>query len=207
MTMVIATGNPHKVAEFARMLRPLGVRVLSQREAGAQVDVEETGETFEENAHLKALAVSRAAGLPALGDDSGLCVDALDGAPGIFSARYAGPDATDADRIAKLLGELRGVPAQRRTARFVCAICCVLPDGREITARGECEGSIALAPSGRDGFGYDPVFVEKATGRTFAQLSAAEKDRLSHRGRALRAFAQRFASYTDAGTVLPDREE
>ena len=207
MTMVIATGNPHKAAEFARMLRPLGVCVLSQREAGVEMEVEETGRTFEENARLKALAVSRAAELPALGDDSGLCVDALGGAPGIYSARYAGPDATDADRIARLLGELRGVPKARRTARFVCAICCVLPDGREIAVRGECEGAIAPAPAGDDGFGYDPVFIEKTTGRTFAQLSAFEKDRLSHRGRALRAFAQRFASYTDAGTALPDGEE
>ena len=207
MTMVIATGNPHKVTEFARMLEPLGVSVRSQREAGTDVAVEETGRTFEENARLKARAVSRATGLAALGDDSGLCVDALGGAPGIFSARYAGPDATDADRIRKLLGELQSVPEGRRTARFVCAVCCVLPDGGEITVHGECEGAIAFAPSGEDGFGYDPVFIEKTTGRTFAQLSAAEKDRLSHRGRALRAFVQRFTEITDAGAVSPDREE
>lgn len=192
MTIVVATGNANKVAEFQRLLGPMGVRAISQGEAGMTGTAEETGTTFEENARVKARAAALATGLPAVGDDSGLCVDALDGAPGLFSARYAGPGATDADRIAKLLGELEGVPAPRRTARFVCALCCVLPDGSEIDVRGECAGAIALAPAGADGFGYDPVFIEASTGRTFAELTGEQKDALSHRGRAMRLLAERL---------------
>lgn len=189
MVFVAATGNAHKLQEIARILAPLGHTVLSQREVGVDLAPEETGATFEENARIKAEAVCKAAGRPAVADDSGLCVDALSGAPGIYSARYAGERAEDDDRISKLLAALSGVPMERRTARFVCAVCCLFPDGREIAVRGECEGRIAWAKDGAGGFGYDPVFIEASTGKTFAVLSAGEKDALSHRGRALRAFA------------------
>ena len=124
-------------------------------------------------------------GLAAIGDDSGLMVDALDGAPGIYSARYAGEGASNDARIAKLLDNLQGVPEEKRTAKFVSAICCVFPDGREVTVRGECHGRIGFAPMGENGFGYDPVFISES-GKTFAQLTSAEKDKISHRGNALR---------------------
>ena len=189
MTFVAATGNAGKLREFARVLAPLGHTVLSQHEAGVSLSPEETGQTFEENARIKAEAVCRAAGRPAVADDSGLCVDALGGAPGIFSARWAGEGATDAARHAQLLRALKDVPENKRGAHFVCALCCVFPDGRVIAVRGECAGRVAFAPAGADGFGYDPLFIEAGSGKTFAALSAREKDAVSHRGRALRAFA------------------
>lgn len=188
MTFVAATGNAGKLAEIARILAPLGHEAISQRQAGTDLSPEETGGTFEENARIKAAAVCAATGRPAVADDSGLCVDALGGAPGIYSARWA--DGSDDDRIQKLLRALEGVPMERRGARFVSAVCCVFPDGREITVRGECEGRIALEKDGQGGFGYDPVFIEAKSGKTFATLSAAEKDACSHRGKALRAFAK-----------------
>ncbi len=189
MTFVAATGNPNKVREMARILAPLGFSVISQKEAGVCVSPEETGKTFEENARIKAEAVCRAAKRPTVADDSGLCAAALGGAPGIRSARWAGEKATDDDRIDKLLGLLAAVPEEKRAATFVCAVCCVFPDGRSLAVRGECAGHIAFARRGADGFGYDPVFIEDTTGRTFAELSGEEKDALGHRGRALRAFA------------------
>ncbi|ADU25908.1 RdgB/HAM1 family non-canonical purine NTP pyrophosphatase [Ethanoligenens harbinense] len=193
MTFVAATGNAHKLTEIRRILAPLGHDVISQREAGVACDPEETGATFAENARIKAEAVCKAAGRPAVADDSGLCVDALDGAPGVYSARYAGAHATDDDRIAKLLAALSGVPEEKRTARFVSAICCLFPDGREIAVEGVCEGRVAFAKDGTDGFGYDPVFIEAESGKTFAALSGEEKDACSHRGRALRALAEALA--------------
>ena len=195
MTFIIATGNRHKLEEIKRILAPLGVEVLSLAQAGVYAEVEETGTTFEQNAVLKALAVSRAADMPCIADDSGLQVDALDGAPGVYSARYAGEGATDDDRILKLLTELQGVKEQARTARFVCTVCCIFPDGRSFVVRGECEGSISFARSGQAGFGYDPVFIEKSTGKTFAELTDAEKDIVSHRGRALNAFADKLKEF------------
>jgi XTP/dITP diphosphohydrolase len=195
MTFVIATGNKHKLEEIQRILAPLGVDVLSLAQAGVHSEVEETGTTFEQNAVLKALVVSRAADMPCIADDSGLEVDALNGAPGIYSARYAGEYATDDQRILKLLTALEGVPSEARTARFVCAICCIFPDGRSFIVKGECEGSIAFERSGQSGFGYDPVFIEESTGKTFAQLTDAEKDMLSHRGKALNAFKNKLKEY------------
>ncbi|MFT8887216.1 MAG: RdgB/HAM1 family non-canonical purine NTP pyrophosphatase [Ethanoligenens sp.] len=194
MTFVAATGNAHKLAEIARILAPLGHKVISQQEAGVDCAPEENGATFAENARIKAEAVCKMADRPAVADDSGLCVDALDGAPGIYSARYAGADATDDDRIAKLLDALDGLPREKRTARFVSAVCCLFPDGREIAVQGECEGFVAFAKEGADGFGYDPIFIEAVTGKTFAALSGAEKDACSHRGKALRALAQALAT-------------
>lgn len=195
MTFIVATGNAHKLQEIKRILQPLGVDAVSMTEAGVMSEAEETGSTFEQNAILKALAVSRAADMPCIADDSGLMVDALNGAPGVFSARYAGEGASDCDRIKKLLNALSCIGPWERTARFVCAVCCIFPDGRSFTVRGECEGMIAEECCGEGGFGYDPVFIEKTTGKTFAQLSDAEKDKLSHRGKALRLFAEKLKKY------------
>lgn len=189
MELIVATHNPDKIKEFQRILAPLSVSVRTA-ELG---EVEETGATFEENALLKARAACRETGLPAVADDSGLAVDALGGAPGVYSARYAGPGATNAQRIEKLLRALRDVPAEKRGAKFVCAVCCAFPDGGLITARGECGGSVAFAPRGEGGFGYDPVFLIGE--KSFGELSAEEKDRISHRGRALRAFAEKLKEY------------
>lgn len=197
MQFIIATHNAKKLKELARILEPLGIEAVTDWELGIPLtEAEETGETFEENAYLKAVSACRESGLPAIADDSGLMVDALDGAPGVYSARYAGPDATDDDRNRKLLKELAQVPREGRGARFVSAICCVFPDGSTVTARGECPGSIAFAPAGEDGFGYDPLFLVApglpGAGKTYAQLSAEEKDAVSHRGNALREFSQRL---------------
>lgn len=191
MEFIIATHNADKIQEFRRILEPLSIKAVS----ADLPEVEETGATFAENAYLKAISAFHAAGKPAVADDSGLEVDALGGAPGIYSARYAGENATNEQRIAKLLNELGDVPEEKRTARFVCAICCILPNGDLLTARGECPGKIAFAPRGTDGFGYDPVFL---TGeKTFAELSAEEKDDISHRGKALRLFAEKLREYKE----------
>ena len=194
MRLLVASGNRKKAAEIAAILGagaggPLEVLTLADFPA---LEVpEETGATFLENARIKARAGAAGSGLPTLGEDSGLCVDALGGAPGILSARYAEGD--DAARWGKLLHELRDVPAGRRTARYVCAAVLALPDGREETAEGTCEGEIAVAPRGTGGFGYDPVFL-RPDGRTVAELSPAEKDAVSHRGKALRSLAPRINS-------------
>lgn len=191
MKLVLASKNPGKLKELQEILGSLGVEVLLESQVGLDPEVEETGTTFAENAFLKADAVMRASGLPAIADDSGLVVDALDGAPGVYSARFGGKES-DGERTALLLEKLEGVPVEKRTARFVSAIACCLPDGRTITADGSCEGVIADAPRGQGGFGYDPVFLVPPLGRTFAELSAEEKNRISHRGSALRAFAEKF---------------
>lgn len=182
-TFVLATHNQNKLKELERILAPLHISV----ETAQLEEVEETGKSFAENAFLKADAACRKTGLPAVADDSGLMVDALNGAPGVYSARYAGAGASDMDRIEKLLDAMKDVPEQARKAKFVCSVCCVFPDGTKITAEGECPGKIAFAPEGNDGFGYDPVFL--VDGKSFAQLTSQEKDEISHRGRALRAFA------------------
>lgn len=197
MQCIVATHNAHKLEEIRRILQPLGMAVVTDRMLGiALPEAEETGTTFAENALIKAADACRFTGLCAVADDSGLAVDALDGAPGVYSARYAGENATDADRMQKLLKALEGVPAEKRTARFVCAVCLVFPNGDMVTASGTCEGKIAFAPRGTDGFGYDPVFLPDAhAGKTFAELSAAEKDAISHRGEALRAFVPQVAAY------------
>ncbi len=182
----MATHNRHKVRELQRILAPLGIEV-----ATAELpEVEETGTTFEENAEIKARSACRATGLPSVADDSGIVVDALGGAPGVYSARYAGPDATDEERNRKLLEELRGVPDEKRTARFVSAVCCAFPDGEAITVTGVCEGRVAYLPSGSGGFGYDPIFLVGK--KTYAELTPSEKDAVSHRGKALRLLAARL---------------
>lgn len=196
-TFIIATHNKKKLAELERILSPLGVCAKTAEQAGFSLeDVEETGDTFEENARLKAEAAMRRTGLPAVADDSGLAVDALGGAPGVYSARYAGEGATDAQRNEKLLCALKNVPEAERTARFVSAVSCVFPDGSSICVRGECEGRIAFAPKGTGGFGYDPLFLVGE--KTYAELTDAEKDAISHRGRALAALQQALSERNNA---------
>lgn len=184
--MVLATRNPHKIEELLRMLDAPGVAFEDLRSGPAVAEVEEDGATYAENAIKKARAVADARGLPALADDSGLEVDALGGAPGVRSARYAGEKATDAENRAKLLAALRGVPEERRTARFRCAIAIAIPSGSTMTVEGVCEGTILQGERGSGGFGYDPLFVPAGERETFAEMSDSKKDSLSHRGVAMR---------------------
>ena len=174
------------------ILGTLGVEVVMESDLGLAVEVEETGETFAENAMLKAKAVMEASGLPAIADDSGLCVDALNGAPGVYSARYGGLN-TDQERYALLLQNLRG--AMNRAAHFHTAVIGCFPNGDTLEASGDCYGTIAYAPMGTEGFGYDPVFFVPEMRKTFAQLTAEEKNAISHRGNALRAFAKELEVY------------
>ena len=192
MKLVLASQNPKKLEELREILSHLGVEVCSEAEAGVSLEVEETGSTFEENSMLKAKAVMEATGLPAVADDSGLCVDCLQGAPGVYSARYGG-GLDDPGRCRLLLENMRG--QSPRTCRFVSVITCCFPNGDVLSARGECEGTVAYAPMGAGGFGYDPVFFVPGLKKTFAQLSPEEKNAISHRGRALRAFAEELEAY------------
>lgn len=185
--LVAATGNLGKLREFRRILP--SYEIISMADAGFSGDIEETGTTFEENALIKARAVMEKTGKAAFADDSGLTVDALGGAPGIYSARYAGEDATDAARIEKLLSEMENVPEAARGAAFVSVIAYVSPDGEEKTFRGECRGRIDIKPRGENGFGYDPVFLIPEKGVSFGEMSEEEKNEISHRGRAMRLFA------------------
>jgi XTP/dITP diphosphohydrolase len=189
--LILATANAHKAREMTALLDGCGWEAATAPPEAA--DVDETGETFAENARLKALAVAEATGKTALADDSGLAVDALDGRPGVHSKRWAGPDAKDADRIAKLLDALQGVPPEARTARFVCAACVASPAGILWEGVGTVEGRVADAPRGQGGFGYDPVFL-LPDGRTMAELDASEKNAVSHRGRAMSAAAAWLAA-------------
>lgn len=193
-TVIVATANAGKLAEIRHALEPTGWSFVTAAEFGADApEVEETGATFEENALLKARAYRDIFGMPALADDSGLEVDALGGAPGVRSARYAGETARDADNNAKLLGEIADVPDDRRTARFRSVVALVGTDGLETVASGACEGAIGREPRGAGGFGYDPLFLPVAVpGRTMAELSMDEKNAISHRGRALRALRDRL---------------
>ena len=190
---VLATHNPGKLREMGDILRGLGVEVVSPADVGCHVEVEETGATFAENAMLKAKAVCAASGLPAIADDSGLCVDALGGAPGVYSARYGGEGLDDAGRYRLLLSNLRGQPT--RAAHFACAIACAFPNGDTLTAEGKVEGTIAFAPMGEGGFGYDPIFFYPPLRKTFGQLTAEEKHGISHRGKALEVFVKDLATY------------
>lgn len=193
MKLVLASQNKKKLAEMDRILSQLGIQVCSEAEAGVDVDVEETGTTFEENSLLKARAVMEASGLPAIADDSGLCVDCLGGAPGVYSARYGGEGLDDNGRYRLLLENMRG--QMPRTAKFVCVITCCFPNGDVLSARGECPGTIAFAPMGEGGFGYDPVFFVPQLKKTFAQLTAEEKNAISHRGKALTEFKSKLEAY------------
>lgn len=193
MKFVLATHNPGKLKEMGDILARFGVEVVSPKDLGITVDVEETGATFAENAMLKAKAICAAAKLPAIADDSGLCVDALNGGPGVYSARYGGEGLDDKGRYMLLLNSMRGQPT--RAAHFACAIACVFPNGDELTAEGRCDGTIAFAPIGEGGFGYDPVFFVPELKKTFGQLTAEEKSAISHRGRALAVFVEKLETY------------
>ncbi len=193
MKFVLASKNPHKLVELQRILGDMDVEVVLESQVGVDVDVEETGETFEENSLLKARAVMEATGLPAIADDSGLCVNALAGAPGVYSARYGGEGLSDQERYRLVLEALRG--QMDRGAKFVSVVTACFPGGDVLTARGECPGTIAYAPQGENGFGYDPVFFVPALRKTFAQMTAEEKNAISHRGRALEKFKVELEGY------------
>jgi len=185
--LLLATNNPGKIAELRALLAPLGVECLAPRALGLELAPEESGATYLENALIKARAFAAASGLPVLADDSGLEVEALGGRPGVESANYGGPGLSASERVQLLLDELRDVPEERRGARFVAVVVIALPDGRFWHARGELRGMIARAPRGTGGFGYDPIFLLPELGRTVAELTAAEKNALSHRARAVQA--------------------
>lgn len=194
MRFILASNNKGKLREMKAILSEFGADVLSQSEAGLILEAEETGSTFEENALIKARAACKALNEPAIADDSGLAVEALGGAPGVYSARYGGEACqNDTERVHLLLKNLES--EENRNASFVSCIACVFPNGDVITARGECEGVIALVPRGEGGFGYDPVFEIPAIGKTMAELSDVEKNAVSHRGRALKIFEMKLREY------------
>ncbi len=199
--LLLATSNGHKLQEYRTIFSGLPFRLLSLSDIQLEMEVEETGTTFAENAELKALAYAQSAGMLSLADDSGLEIDAMGGAPGVYSARFAGKDATYEERFRLILEQLQGLPAERRTARFQCAITIAEPSGYYRTVEGTMEGIIAEAPRGENGFGYDPIFIVPALGKTNAELSSEQKNRISHRGRAaqlasalLRSWSQPLAS-------------
>ena len=194
MDFLIATHNMKKQGELQRILSPLGINVLTADMAKITLtDVEETGTTFRENALLKAMSGAKESGMVCVADDSGLMVDYLDGAPGVYSARFAGDHGNDKKNNEKLLELLDGVPTEKRTARFVSCVCCCFPDGRHFEVEGYCEGIIATEIHGDGGFGYDPLFL--VGDKTFGELSAEEKDKLSHRGNALRKFVKELPNF------------
>ena len=196
MKMILASNNAHKMSEMRAILADLGVELMSQREAGCDFEVEETGTTFEENAYLKAIAVTNATGMPAIADDSGLEVDYLNGEPGVYSARYSGShEHTDQQRNEYLLKKLEGVPLEQRTARFVSSICCTFPNGNVLRARGTMEGKILFQPEGKNGFGYDPLFLADGQTVTNGLLTPEQKNAISHRGKALRILQEELRNY------------
>ncbi|MBP3319479.1 MAG: XTP/dITP diphosphatase [Ruminiclostridium sp.] len=186
MKAVLASHNKKKMAEMRAILGELGVEVLSQSDVGVDMEPEDTGTTFEENSRINATAIMEATGLPAIADDSGLVVEALNGAPGVYSARYGGEGLDDTDRWQLLLKNMEG--KENRACKFVSVICCAFPDGTELMARGEVHGVVAQGPKGEGGFGYDPVFWLPERGKSMAELTPEEKNQISHRGNALRVF-------------------
>ena len=192
MKLILASNNKKKLRELGEILSDMDVELLSQREAGCDFEVEETGTTFAENAYLKAKAVADATGLAAVADDSGLMVEALNGEPGVYSARYApgGHEASDKEKYEYLLSKL--VNVEHRAAKFVSSICCILPDGSLIRTEGECRGEILRTPAGEGGFGYDPVFMPQGYDRSMAELGTEVKNRISHRANALREFKKKL---------------
>ncbi len=189
--IIFATGNAGKMREIREILADFGAEILSMKEAGISTDAEENGASYEENALIKARAVAEKAGdAVVLADDSGLEIDALGGEPGIYSARYLGEDTSYRVKNANLIERLAGVPEEKRTARFVCAIAAVLPDGRELVTKAAVEGRIGYEEKGEGGFGYDPIFYVPEFGRTTAELSEEEKNQISHRGKALRLMKE-----------------
>ena len=200
MKVVLASKNPHKLVEISQITEKFGMELVLESQLGVDIDVEETGSTFAENSFLKAEAVMKATGMPALDDDSGICVDALGGEPGIYSARYGFDDSLDDfGRLQLLLKNTENVPDGQRQAQFVCVITFVTPDGKVIQARGEVHGELLRAPFGEGGFGYDPIFYYPPFGKSLAQVSPAEKNSVSHRANALKVFYEKLkeAGYAD----------
>ncbi len=195
MKFLIATHNIKKRDELSRILKPLGIDAVIAEDIGMEItDAEETGVTFAENAKIKALSGSKETGLPCIADDSGLCVDALDGRPGVYTARYAGGhDTPYSHKMAVMIEEMKDIPDEKRTARFVSSVCCIFPDGRELSVEGYCEGKIGYEMIGEGGFGFDPLFMVGE--KSFAQLTPAEKDAVSHRGNSLRLLAEKLPDY------------
>ena len=193
-TIVMATGNRHKAAEMRSLLASYtgdDYELVTMSDAGFDGEIDENGSTFAENAYIKAKTVCEATGKITVADDSGLCIDALDGRPGVYSARYCGNSGYDV-KMAKLLDELKDVPCEKRTAYFGCAICCVYPDGRHFTVEEKCVGLIAPEPKGNGDFGYDPIFYYPPSGKTFAEMTGDEKNGISHRGKAVEGFIKAF---------------
>ena len=201
--IIFATGNKGKIKEIQMILADLGVEVITMKEAGIEIDIEENGKTYEENALIKSRAVAghsiaKASNSIVMADDSGLEIDYLNNEPGIYSARYLGEDTSYRIKNANLIERLEGVADEERTARFVCAIAAVLPDGREITTRGIIEGIIGYEEKGANGFGYDPIFYVPRFGRTTAELTEEEKNQVSHRGNALKLMKEELKKYADS---------
>ena len=200
MKIVLASKNPHKLVEINKITEKFGFELILQSQLGVDLDVEETGTTFEENSFIKAEAVMKATGLPALADDSGICVDALGGAPGVYSARYGFDESLDDwGRLELLLKNTEHVPDGQRQAQFVCVITMITPDGQTIQARGEIHGELLRQPAGKNGFGYDPIFYYPPAGMTTAEMSAEDKNQVSHRANALKIFNEKLkeAGYAD----------
>lgn len=200
MKVVLASKNKHKLVEISQITEKFGIELVLQSELGVDIDVQETGSTFEENSLLKAEAVMKATGLPALADDSGIAVDALNGEPGIYSARYGFDESLDdRGRVQLLLKNTQNVPDNQRQAQFVCVITLITPDGQTIQARGEIRGLLTREPSGEGGFGYDPIFYYPPFGKTLAEVSAEQKNQVSHRANALKLFYEKMkeAGYAD----------
>ncbi len=200
MKVVLASKNKHKLAEISQITKQFGMELVLQADLGVDIDVEETGSTFEENSLLKAEAVMKATGFPALADDSGIAVDALNGEPGIYSARYGFDESLDDwGRLQLLLKNTENVPDGQRHAKFVCVISFVTPEGKVIQARGEIHGELTREPRGENGFGYDPIFYYPPLGKTTAELSSAQKNEVSHRANALKVFYEKLkeAGYAD----------
>lgn len=200
MKVVLASKNQHKLKEISKITEQFDMELVLESELGVDIDVEETGSSFEENSFLKAEAVMKATGLPALADDSGIAVDALNGEPGIYSARYGFDDTLDDwGRLQLLLRNAEHIPDGQRQAKFVCVITLVTPDGKTIQARGEVHGELLRAPAGEGGFGYDPIFYYPPYGASLAQVSAEEKNKVSHRANALKIFYEKLkeAGYAD----------
>lgn len=195
--VIFATGNKGKVKEIQMILADMVKEVITMKEAGIEIEVEENGSTYEENALIKARAVAACTDSLVMADDSGLEIDYLNCEPGIYSARYMGEDTSYRIKNANLIERLEGVPDEKRTARFVCAIAAILPDGREITTRGVIEGRVGYEEKGTNGFGYDPIFYVPAFGKTTAELSEEEKNKVSHRGNALMLMKEELKKYED----------
>ena len=200
MKVVLASKNKHKLEEISKITQKFDMELVLESQLGVDIDVEETGSTFEENSYLKAEAVMKATGLPALADDSGIAVDALNGEPGIYSARYGFDDSLDDwGRLQLLLKNTEQVPDDQRQAKFVCVITLITPQGQTIQARGEVHGTLLRAPAGENGFGYDPIFYYPPLGKSLAQVTAEEKNQVSHRANALKVFYEKLkeAGYAD----------